>query len=84
MPYSTALNTPLSNFEAKSNYKTRIDPAVIVTFPVKGEENTSFLAWTTTPWTLPSNLALCVNAKLYYCGAKTLKTVKKRFGREIL
>jgi len=69
MPYSTALNTPLANFEAKmpSCYQDRLDPTVIVTFPIDGDdEKTSFLAWTTTPWTLPSNLALCVNADLDY------------------
>jgi len=67
MPYSTALTTPLSNFEAKSNYKNRKDPAVVVTFPLKDDSNISILAWTTTPWTLPSNLALCVNENLIYC-----------------
>ncbi|ETO37045.1 isoleucyl-tRNA synthetase, cytoplasmic [Reticulomyxa filosa] len=66
MPYSTALNTPLSNFEAKSNYQSRQDPAIIVTFPLANDQNTCFLAWTTTPWTLPSNLALCVNKHLTY------------------
>ena len=67
MPYSTALNTPLSNFEAKSNYMKRRDPAIVVTFPILNDnDNTSFLAWTTTPWTLPSNLALCVNENLTY------------------
>ncbi|GBP07755.1 Isoleucine--tRNA ligase, cytoplasmic [Eumeta japonica] len=64
MPYSTACATPLSNFESGQNYKDVIDPAVIITFPTK--EGYSFLAWTTTPWTLPSNLALCVNPDLTY------------------
>ncbi|EOD13546.1 hypothetical protein EMIHUDRAFT_427789 [Emiliania huxleyi CCMP1516] len=66
MPYSCALNTPLSNFEVQQNYKDVSDPAVVVTFPLLGEEGASFLAWTTTPWTLPSNLALCVNPELEY------------------
>jgi isoleucyl-tRNA synthetase len=66
MPYSTACGTPLSNFEAGLNYKDVKDPAVVVSFPVVGEENVSFVAWTTTPWTLPSNLALCVNPELDY------------------
>ena len=64
MPYSTGCSTPLSNFEAGQNYKEVQDPAVIVSFPItnnKDEEGASFIAWTTTPWTLPSNLALCVN-----------------------
>lgn len=68
MPYSTALTTPLSNFEAKQNMKEdKVDPAVVVSFPIVGDpDNASFLAWTTTPWTLPSNLALCVNPKFKY------------------
>ncbi|TRY85096.1 hypothetical protein DNTS_023042 [Danionella cerebrum] len=66
MPFSTACNTPLSNFEAHQNYKDVQDPSVIVTFPLLEDESVSFLAWTTTPWTLPSNLALCVNPELVY------------------
>lgn len=66
MPFSTACNTVLSNFEAGSNYKDTSDPAVIVTFPTLKDPNVSFIAWTTTPWTLPSNLALAVNPKLDY------------------
>ncbi|TIB77904.1 hypothetical protein E3Q23_01038 [Wallemia mellicola] len=61
MPYSTACTTPLSNFEAGQAYKDVSDPAVVVSFPLLDDPKTSFLAWTTTPWTLPSNLALCVN-----------------------
>ena len=83
MPYSTACNTPLSNFEAGQNYKddTR-DPAVIVSLPivgVEGQEDTSFVAWTTTPWTLPSNLALCVNP-----GFKYVKVVDKVRGQKFI
>lgn len=66
MPFSTACNTVLSNFEAGSNYKDVSDPAVIVTFPTLKDPNVAFIAWTTTPWTLPSNLALAVNPKLDY------------------
>lgn len=66
MPFSTACNTVLSNFEAGSNYKDVSDPAVIVTFPLVSDPNVSFIAWTTTPWTLPSNLALAVNPTLEY------------------
>ncbi|ELP91250.1 isoleucyl-tRNA synthetase, cytoplasmic, putative [Entamoeba invadens IP1] len=66
MPFSTGCCTPLSNFEAGLSYKDVSDPTVTMTFPVVGEENTSFLGWTTTPWTLPSNLALCVNANYDY------------------
>lgn len=68
MPYSTACTTPLSNFEAGLNYKSVKDPAVVVSFPVIGQEqdNLQLVAWTTTPWTLPSNLALCVNPDMDY------------------
>ncbi|EDV24777.1 uncharacterized protein TRIADDRAFT_25814 [Trichoplax adhaerens] len=66
MPFSTACNTPLSNFESGQNYKDVNDPAVIVSFPLDEDPNIRIIAWTTTPWTLPSNLALCVNAKLDY------------------
>jgi isoleucyl-tRNA synthetase len=75
MPYSTACCTPLSNFEAQQNYKDNvIDPAVVVTFPfLDGEHKGSeALAWTTTPWTLPSNLALCVHPTLIYVKFKDL------------
>lgn len=66
VPYSTALQTVLSNFEASSNYKDVQDPAVSVLFKLKEQDNTYLMAWTTTPWTLPSNLALCVNADVTY------------------
>lgn len=68
MPFSTACSTPLSNFESGQNYKDVVDPAVVVSFPTA--EGFSLLAWTTTPWTLPSNLALCVNPKLMYVKVK--------------
>ncbi|KAG6497050.1 hypothetical protein ZIOFF_044936 [Zingiber officinale] len=67
MPYSTGCRTPISNFEAGQNYKDVSDPAIMVSFPVVGDpHNAALVAWTTTPWTLPSNLALCVNADLVY------------------
>lgn len=66
MPYSTGLTTPLSNFEAQQNYKDVNDPAVTIGFKVIGQEKTMLVAWTTTPWTLPSNLALCVNPEFEY------------------
>jgi isoleucyl-tRNA synthetase len=61
VPYSTGLSTVLSNFEANSNYKQVQDPAVTVAFPIKEKPGVSLLAWTTTPWTLPSNLGLAVH-----------------------
>ncbi|XVE62096.1 hypothetical protein DITRI_Ditri06bG0092000 [Diplodiscus trichospermus] len=67
MPYSTGCKTPLSNFEAGENYKLVPDPEIMVSFPIVGApDNSAFVAWTTTPWTLPSNLALCVNASFVY------------------
>nr|XP_013800744.1 PREDICTED: isoleucine--tRNA ligase, cytoplasmic isoform X2 [Apteryx mantelli mantelli] len=66
MPFSTACNTPLSNFESHQNYKDVQDPSVIVSFPLDEDASVSLVAWTTTPWTLPSNLALCVNPELQY------------------
>mmetsp|Transcript_27550 Transcript_27550/g.57862 ORF Transcript_27550/g.57862 Transcript_27550/m.57862 type:complete len:1176 (+) Transcript_27550:83-3610(+) len=77
MPYSTGCSTVLSNSEASSNYKNVSDPAVVVAFPIVGDENmkgVSLIAWTTTPWTLPSNLALCVNPKLEYVQFEDKKT----------
>uniref|UniRef100_A0A8C9Z9W8 Isoleucine--tRNA ligase, cytoplasmic n=1 Tax=Sander lucioperca TaxID=283035 RepID=A0A8C9Z9W8_SANLU len=70
MPFSTACNTPLSNFESHQNYKDVQDPSVIVTFPLVGNEDVALIAWTTTPWTLPSNLALCVNPEFLYVKVK--------------
>ncbi|QEU61349.1 Ils1 [Kluyveromyces lactis] len=66
MPYSTGCTTPLSNFEAQQNYKDVNDPAITIAFNVIGQEKTKLVAWTTTPWTLPSNLALCVNPEFEY------------------
>ncbi|CAB4043251.1 isoleucine--tRNA ligase, cytoplasmic-like, partial, partial [Paramuricea clavata] len=66
MPYSTKCTTPLSNFEANQNYKDVVDPAVIVNFPLDDDPEVSVIAWTTTPWTLPSNLALVVHPDLQY------------------
>eukprot|EP01126_Amoeba_proteus_P063710 TRINITY_DN8808_c0_g1_i2.p1 TRINITY_DN8808_c0_g1~~TRINITY_DN8808_c0_g1_i2.p1 ORF type:complete len:968 (+),score=169.76 TRINITY_DN8808_c0_g1_i2:73-2904(+) len=66
MPYSTACTTPISNFESNLNYKDTIDPSVVVSFPLIEKEGVFAVAWTTTPWTLPSNLALCVNPNMEY------------------
>lgn len=75
MPYSTACSTPLSNFESGQNYKDVVDPAVTVSLPIINDsENTSFLVWTTTPWTLPSNMAACVHPTLIYARIKQLST----------
>lgn len=70
MPFSTGCTTPLSNFEATQNYKDVNDPAIVVGFPLVEELETMVLAWTTTPWTLPANLGLCVNPDLEYVKIK--------------
>jgi len=68
---------PYSNFEAGLNYKDVQDPAVTVSFPLLSDPTTSLLAWTTTPWTLPSNLALCVNPTMLYVKVMDKKSGKK-------
>ncbi|KAK9826356.1 hypothetical protein WJX81_001579 [Elliptochloris bilobata] len=71
MPYSTGCCTPLSNFEAGLNYKDVADPAVMVSFALADDpDRAEMIAWTTTPWTLPSNLALCVNPEFDYVRAR--------------
>ena len=66
MPYSYSCETPLSNFEAGSEYKDIDSKSSYVLFPLKNDTNVNIVAWTTTPWTLPSNVALCVNPNLEY------------------
>lgn len=66
MPFSQKLGTPLSNFEANLNYKEVDDPSLVVAFELVEEKDCYFLAWTTTPWTLPSNLALMVGKEIEY------------------
>lgn len=64
--YSPGSGTVLSSHEVSLGYKETQDPSVYIKFPVPGEENTFFLAWTTTPWTTISNMALTINPKLDY------------------
>ena len=73
MPYSNGCTTPLSNFEATSNYKTVTDYSLTIKFKLLNfkHENTYLLVWTTTPWTLPSNIAICVNPELEYLIVKS-------------
>ncbi|RYP64540.1 hypothetical protein DL769_006617 [Monosporascus sp. CRB-8-3] len=66
MPYSTVLTTALSNFEANQNYQEVTDPAIVVSFPLVRDPTTYLLAWTTTPWTLTSNLSLAVHPDFEY------------------
>ena len=72
VPYSPALQTALSNFEAGQNYQDIQDPAITILFRTKQDTNTYFAAWTTTPWTLPSNLSLCVHPEIEYVKVKDL------------
>ena len=74
VPYCPRCGTPLSSHEVAQGYKDVEEETIFVRFKVKGAEDAYFIAWTTTPWTLPSNVALCVNpretyAKVFYEGA---------------
>ncbi|MCS6771504.1 MAG: isoleucine--tRNA ligase [Kiritimatiellae bacterium] len=81
MPYSWKLTTPLSNFEAGNNYQDVQDPSITVRLRIPGEELARrgfhgewyFLIWTTTPWTLPANLAVCVGPDLDYVAVRDKK-----------
>lgn len=97
LPYSTALNTPLSKSEAQEDYRDVQDPAVTVSFPLLGEgdqeggsketvrvlvekaggQEVNFVAWTTTPWTLPSNVALCAHPEYEYLLVHDVETDKR-------
>jgi isoleucyl-tRNA synthetase len=101
MGYSTTCGTPLSNFEVKQNYQEIQDDSLFIKLPIKLNNNMtinsnkfnngiSILVWTTTPWTLPSNYALCVNPKIdyvevildsdrYICGEKLIDNI---FGKK--
>ena len=70
MPYCPRCGTALSSHEVAQGYKDVKDLTCIAKFKVIGKENTYILAWTTTPWTLPSNLALCVNKSYEYVEVK--------------
>ena len=69
VPYCPRCGTPLSSQEVAQGYKTVKERSAIVRFKVTGED-AYFLAWTTTPWTLPSNVALCMNPNDTYCKVK--------------
>ena len=69
VPYCPRCGTPLSALEVSQGYKTVKERSAVVRFKVVGED-AYFLAWTTTPWTLPSNVALCVNPDETYCKVK--------------
>lgn len=97
VPYSWAVQSPLSNFETRldNSYREREDPAITVAFSLTPKDGDAapmkVLAWTTTPWTLPSNLALAVGPEIEYAvlekdgehlviGAQTLARYKKELG----
>ena len=75
VPYSWAVQSPLSNFETRldDSYRIRTDPAVTVAFPLRRDDGveTFLLVWTTTPWTLPSNLAVAVGTDIDYAVMET-------------
>lgn len=70
VPYCPRCGTPLSSHEVAQGYKDVKERSATAKFRVIGEDNTYFLAWTTTPWTLPSNVALCVNPDETYVKIK--------------
>jgi len=71
LPYCPRCGTPLSSHEVSLGYQEVTDPSIYVKAKVQGEDNTYILLWTTTPWTLISNVALAVNPNLEYVYAKT-------------
>ncbi|MFZ5975071.1 MAG: isoleucine--tRNA ligase [Bacillota bacterium] len=70
VPYCPRCGTALSSHEVAQGYQDVTEDSLFVKFRVKDEENTYLLAWTTTPWTLPSNVALCVNPREEYVCAE--------------
>ncbi len=82
VPYCARCGTALSSHEVAQGYKEVTETSVYVRFKVKGERDTSFVAWTTTPWTLPSNTALAVGSDIVYVkarqGVETLIIAKDR------
>lgn len=76
VPYCPRCGTSLSSHEVAQGYKTVKDPSIYVKLKLKGEKNTYFLVWTTTPWTLPGNVAVAVNPDFSY--------VKIKIGKDYL
>ena len=66
VPYCPRCGTALSSHEVAQGYKEVTETSAVARFQIKGQENAYLLAWTTTPWTLPSNVALCVNPEVEY------------------
>lgn len=79
VPYSNALGTPLANFEANSNYQMVQDPAITIMAPLVDQPNHYLLLWTTTPWSLVSNLAVTINPNVTYAYAQASDDTSKTF-----
>lgn len=76
MPYSAKLGTPLSNFEASENYKEVDDPSLTVQIKLTDQENSYLLIWTTTPWTLVSNMAIACGSEIDYVKIRDISSGK--------
>ncbi len=83
VPYCPRCGTPLSSHEVAQGYKSVKERSAVVRFKVVGED-AYFLAWTTTPWTLPSNVALCVNPDDTYCKVKAADGYTYYMAKELL
>ena len=83
VPYCPRCGTPLSSQEVAQGYKTVKERSAVARFKVTGED-AYFLAWTTTPWTLPSNVALCVNPNETYCKVKAVDGYTYYMAEELL
>ena len=83
VPYCPRCGTPLSSHEVAQGYKAVKERSAVVRFKVVGED-AYFLAWTTTPWTLPSNVALCVNPEEPYCKVKAADGYVYYMAKELL
>ncbi len=83
VPYCPRCGTPLSSHEVAQGYKNVKERSAVVRFKVKNED-AFFLAWTTTPWTLPSNVALCVNPEDTYCKVKAADGFTYYMAKELL
>ena len=84
VPHCPRCGTSLSSHEVAQGYESVKDPSLYVKFPIKGEKNTYLLVWTTTPWTLPGNVAIAINPKFNYVKAsvegENLILAKERLG----
>ncbi len=83
VPYCPRCGTPLSSHEVAQGYKTVKEKSAVVRFKC-ADEDAYFLAWTTTPWTLPSNTALCVNPEDTYCKVKAIDGYTYYMAKELL